>query len=47
MAILNPIMQISVAPIEILVFINPVNQFTTAQIMKQKHIPNVILEATV
>lgn len=43
----NPIMQISVPLSDILEFIKPVNPFTTASIIKQKHITNAILEATV
>lgn len=43
----NPIMQIIVPLSEILELINPVNPFTTASKMKQKHIANTILEANV
>lgn len=40
-------MQIIVPLSEILELINPVNPFTTASKMKQKHITNAILETTV
>ena len=46
-AILNPVMQIIVPLSDIFEFINPVNPFTKASIMKQKHITNAILENTV
>ena len=46
-AILNPIMQISVPLSEILEFINPVKPFISASKMKQRHITNAILETTV